>query len=87
MDTSKVHNYHNYSYQILSRAVSEGKHQGIILILAHGGNPYIPTKEILTPTTFRKHTAAQIEATALAYELINSGAIEVLLRPFISRSA
>lgn len=79
MDTSQVHIYHGYSYQIISRRVSSGEHQGIIVILAYGETTYTPYVEITTSTTFKKHTAAQIEASALAYELINKQAIEALL--------
>lgn len=79
MDTSQVHIYHGYSYQILSRRTSSGEHQGIIVILAHDETKFTPSVEITTSTTFKKYTAAQIEASALAYELINSRAIDVFL--------
>lgn len=79
MDTSQVHFYHGYSYQINSRPVSSGEHHGIIIILAYGETKYTPSVEITTSKNFKKNTAARIEASALAYELINKHAIEVLL--------
>lgn len=87
MDTSYIHLYHGYSYQILSRIVSSGEHQGIIIMLAYGENTYTPSVEITTATTFKKHTAAKIEASALAYELINKRAIDVLLPADIKANA
>lgn len=47
-------------------------------MLAHEENFYVTPVEITTPTTFNNSTAAEIEASAIAYELINSNAIEVL---------
>lgn len=79
MTPPQVHHYHGYHYQILSRTISSGEHQGIITVLAYDETFYPTPVEITTPVTFKKYTAAQIEASALAFELINSGAISVLV--------
>ena len=79
MDNSLVHHYHGYHYQILSRPISSGGHQGIIAVLAHQENFYAIPTEITTPVTFKSSSAAEIEASAMAFELINSDAIAVLV--------
>lgn len=68
----------DYEYQIVSYKTLDGRYQGMILLIAHAGIPYSPIVEIPTPTTLKSEHAAQIEASALACELIETGAVAAL---------
>lgn len=79
MTKSDIHHLGDYEYQIYVYAKGTAGFQGAILITAHEGVPLSPVVEILTPTHFMAQRAAQIEADALAYQLIHTGAIVALL--------
>jgi hypothetical protein len=61
----------------------EGSFRGQILVKSHrySGRTFDPPVLIETPALFKREHAAEIEARALARELIDSGAIEAHLRP------
>ena len=79
MTKSDIHHLGDYEYQICVYAKGTSGFQGAILITTHEGVPLSPVVEILTPTHFMAQRAAQIEADALAYQLIHTGAIVALL--------
>ena len=78
MKKSDMHYFGDYEYQICVYAKGSAGFQGVILVTAHDGVPFIPVVEILTSTHFMAQRAAQIEVDALAYELIKTGAISAL---------
>ncbi|MGK5007659.1 hypothetical protein [Janthinobacterium sp. LB2P70] len=69
----------DYEYQIVSYKKVDGRYQGMILLIAHAGIPYSPIVEIPTPSSFKSECAAQIEASALACQLIETGAVAALV--------
>ena len=75
------HHIKGYEYEICAYLNASGTYHGVILVKGCSGQPYIPIVEIQTPTAFRAQKAAQIEADALALELIHTGAITALLPP------
>jgi hypothetical protein len=79
METSKLHHLDGYDYHLGAYITTEGSFRGMILFTASSGKPLIPHVKIPTPTTFRSDRAARIEASALAFQLIHTGAINVLL--------
>ena len=79
MDTTQLHHLAGYDYRLESYPTEQGKHRGLILLVAFSGTPLSPSIKIPTPTTFRTDRAAQIEASALAYQLILTDAIRVLV--------
>lgn len=80
------HHIKGYDYEICAYLSASGKYHGMILVKGHSGMSYSPIVEIQTPTAFRAQRAAQIEADALALELIHTGAITALLPPESSGS-
>ncbi|MGK5007655.1 hypothetical protein [Janthinobacterium sp. LB2P70] len=79
MNTTAIYEHSHYHYQITSRKISSWQYQGVILVLAFDEILYDPSVEITTSATFKKPHAAEIEATVLVYELIESGVIKTLL--------
>ncbi|UGQ45931.1 hypothetical protein [Massilia endophytica] len=61
----------------------EGRFRGQILVKSHrySGRSFEPPVVIETPALFKREHAAEIEARALARELIDSGAMEARLQP------
>ena len=79
METTQRHQLDGYEYHLGAYITDEGKFRGMILVTAHAGNAILPNVKIPTPTTFKSDRAARIEASALAYQLIHTGAISVLV--------
>jgi len=69
-----------YSVDVAEEPV--GKYRGQILIKSHrySGRTFEPPVVIETPACFKREHAAEIEARALARELIDSGNLEDRLR-------
>ena len=65
----------DYEYQIASYKKVNGMYEGVVLLTAHGGIEYSPIVEIPTPSVFKTQHAARIEASALACQLIETGAV------------
>lgn len=68
-----------YEYQIVSYRKANGMYQGMILLCANAGLQYSPIIEIPTPSVFKTERGATIEASALAYHLIETGAMVTLV--------
>ncbi len=79
MDTVKLNHLNGYDYQLNAYLTAEGTFRGMILFTALSGKALVPHVKIPTPTTFKSDRAARIEASALAFQLIHTGAICVLL--------
>lgn len=79
MESSKLHHLGGYDYYLGAYITTEGSFRGMILFTALSGKTLLPNVKIPTPTTFRSDRAARIEASALAFQLIHTGAISVLL--------
>lgn len=73
------HQIKGYEYQICVYSKGSDSYLGVILMTARDGVPFSPIIEIPTLTHFGAERAAQIEADALALELIHTGAIDALL--------
>lgn len=72
-----------YVYCVSVVQQDEGRFRGRILVKSHrySGRNFEPPVLIETPALFKREHAAEIEARALARELIDGGAIETYLRP------
>ena len=88
------HQIKGYEYQVCVHSTEEGSYLGVILVTSRNGVTLSRIIEIPTPTHFGAERAAQIEAEALALELIHTGAIDALLpledtilRPVTSKDA
>lgn len=79
METTQVHQLEGYTYQLSVYLSDEGMFRGMIHLSAYLENPIHPNVQIPTPTTFKSDRAARIEASALAFQLIHTGAIRVLI--------
>lgn len=79
MDTCQKMQHRGYEYQITSYRKGDGMFQGMILLTAHAGIQYSPIIEIPTPSAFKAERAARIEASALACQLIETGAMTALV--------
>ena len=79
METNRKMQHGDYEYEISSYRKSDGMYQGMILLSAHAGVQYSPIIEIPTPTVFKTERGATIEASALACQLIETGAMVVLV--------
>ncbi|WP_143452536.1 hypothetical protein [Janthinobacterium sp. 61] len=79
MDTCQNMQHRGYEYQITSYRKGDGMFQGMILLTAHGGIQYTPIIKIPTPSAFKAERAAKIEASALACQLIETGALVALV--------
>ena len=79
MDTCQKMQHRGYEYQITSYRKGDGMFQGMILLTAHAGIQYSPFIEIPTPGAFKAERAARIEASALACQLIETGAMTALV--------
>ncbi|MEF2270567.1 hypothetical protein V3C40_27625 [Janthinobacterium sp. LS2A] len=69
----------DYEYQIACYRKVNGMYQGMILLTAHAGIKYSPIVEISTTSVFKTERAAQIEASALACQLIETGSVASLV--------
>lgn len=69
----------DYEYYLVSYKKANGMYQGIILLTAHAGKQYSSIIEIPTPSAFKTERAAWIEASALACQLIETGAMSALV--------
>lgn len=65
----------DYKYQIASYKMVNGMYQGVVLLTARAGIEYSPIIEIPTPSVFKTQHAARIEASALIWQLIETGAV------------
>jgi hypothetical protein len=79
MENNQKMQHDDYEYQIVSYRKVNGMHQGMILLTSHAGIPYFPIIEIPTPSAFSTERAALIEASALACQLIETGAMVALV--------
>lgn len=79
MESDQIMQLGDYEYQIVSYKNAHGMYQGVILLVAYAGIKYSPIVEVQTPTVFKAERAARIEAMALAYQLIETGAIVALV--------
>ncbi|WP_162995596.1 hypothetical protein [Janthinobacterium agaricidamnosum] len=79
MDACQKMQHRGYEYQITSYRKGDGMFQGMILLTAHAGIQYSPIIEIPTPSAFKAERAARIEASALACQLIETGAMTALM--------
>ena len=79
METNRKMQHGDYEYEISSYRKSDGMYQGMILLTAHAGVQYSSIIEIPTPTVFKTERGATIEASALACQLIETGAMVVLV--------
>jgi hypothetical protein len=72
-----------YVYCVSVVPQDEGRFRGQILVKSHrySGRNFEPPVLIETPALFKREHAAEIEARALARELIDGGAIEAHLQP------
>lgn len=70
-----------YVYCVTVVQQDEGRFRGQILVKSHrySGRSFVPPVLIETPALFKREHAAEIEARALARELIDNGAIEARL--------
>lgn len=73
------HQIKGYEYQVCVYSTAAGLYSGVILVTSRNGVTLSPIIEIPTLAHFRAERAAQIEADALALELIHTGAIDALL--------
>lgn len=73
------HQIKGYEYQVCVYSKGPGRYLGVILVTSRNGVTLSPIIEIPTLAHFRAERAAQIEADALALELIHTGAIDALL--------
>ena len=73
------HQIKGYEYQVCVYSTGAGLYSGVILVTSRNGVTLSRIVEIPTLTHFRAERAAQIEADALALELIHTGAIDALL--------
>lgn len=71
-----------YVYSVDVAEEPAGKYRGQILVKSHrySGRTFEPPVVIETPAAFKREHAAEIEARALARELIDSGNLEDRLR-------
>lgn len=79
METNRKLQHGDYEYQIASYRKANGMYQGMILMSAHAGIQYSPIIEIPTPSVFKTERGATIEASALACQLIETGAMVALV--------
>lgn len=79
MDIAGKHKIKGYEYQVSVYSQEPGSYLGVILVTSREGVPFSPVIEIPTLTHFSAKRAAEIEADALALELIHTGAIDALL--------
>lgn len=79
MDIAKLNHLNGYDYQLNAYITAEGTFRGMILFTALSGKALVPHVKIPTPTTFKSDRTARIEASALAFQLIHTGAISALL--------
>lgn len=79
METSNLHHLAGYDYHLGTYPTDEGSHRGLILLMAYRGAQLCPPVKIPTPTSFHTDRAAKIEASALAYQLIHTGAVKDLV--------
>lgn len=73
------HQIKGYEYEVCVYSKGLGSYLGVILVTSREGVPFSPIIEIPTLTHFAAERAAEIEADALALELIHTGAIDALL--------
>lgn len=73
------HEIKGYGYEVCVYSKGPESYLGVILVTSRGGVPFSPVIEIPTLTHFAAKRAAEIEADALALELIHTGAIDALL--------
>lgn len=79
LDSNQTVQHGEYEYCIASYRKSDGMYQGLILLTAHAGIQFSPIVEIPTPSVFKADRAARIEASALACQLIETGAMIALV--------
>ena len=79
LDSNQTGQHGEYEYCIASYRKSDGMYQGLILLTAHAGIQFSPIIEIPTPSVFKADRAARIEASALACQLIETGAMTALV--------
>ncbi|MGV8870875.1 MAG: hypothetical protein ACOH2S_28525 [Janthinobacterium svalbardensis] len=79
MESTQEMQHHDYQYFIATYRKTDGMYQGIIILTAHAGIQYSPTIEIPTASVFKTERAAKIEASALACQLIETGAMSALV--------
>ncbi len=72
-----------YLYSVDVLAEADGRYRGRIHIKAHRdtGRTFEPPIVIETPALFKREHAAEIEARALARELVDGGGVEQRLDP------
>ena len=73
------HQIKGYEYEVCVYSKGPGSYLGVILVTSREGVPFSPVIEKPTLTHFSAKRAAEIEADALALELIHTGAIDALL--------
>ena len=71
-----------YVYSVEVTEESAGRFRGLILLKAHRytGRTFDPPIVIPTPALFKREHAAEIEARAMARELIDGGHLEERIR-------
>ena len=79
MESNQKLQHGDYEYQIVAYKKVSGMYQGVILVITHAGIHLTPIIEIPTPSTFKTERAARIEASALACQLIETGAMVALM--------
>lgn len=79
MENNQKMQHGDYEYHIASYRKADGMFLGMILFSAHAGIQYSPIIEIPTPSAFKAERAALTEASALACQLIETGAVIALV--------
>lgn len=79
MEADQKMQHRGYEYQITSSRKGDGMFQGVILLTAHAGIPYSKIIEILAPGAFKVEHSARVEATAIACQIIETGAVIALI--------
>lgn len=81
LESPQVHNLLDYGYHLAAYKTATDEFRGVFLVTSYKNIAYVPVVEIPTPTTFKTERGARIEASALAYQLIHTGAISSLVPP------
>ena len=79
MESNQKLQHGDYEYQIAAYKKATGMQQGVILVLTHAGIRLTKIIKIPIPTIFKTERAARIEASALACQLIETGAMIALM--------